>query len=90
MGEMEVLQQETPKILSPDPRKSRALVPADDPRQSTPRREIESPTRPGLATDRATDAPTEGRHVYPIRGFSGCSSSPAQLKSGPAPAAAVG
>ena len=43
---------------------------------------IESPTRPDRTPDRATDAPTEGRHSLPIRSVSGCSSSLVQLKSG--------
>ena len=58
---------ETPKILSLDPRKPRAPVPADDPRQT--KVGDESPARPDQATDRATDAPTEGRHILPIRGL---------------------
>ena len=74
------------KIQYPGAGKPRAPAAADDPRQSTPPQEIESSTRTDRATDQATERPTGGRHTLPMSAFSGCSSSPAQLKSGSASA----
>ena len=79
-------RDETSKIPVRGVRKPRAPDPEDEPRQSKPRREIRTSTRPDRPTDRSTDRPTQSELASSIGASAARSSWPAHPNSGPAPA----